>query len=138
MTTINYSKERIKGNLTMGIGFIFIGVLLILLSEGMDQWKIMSLDAIGIGHIFVGIFLFAVYLFENKKQYLTVKNGEIIKNTMFPQKTKLTDIKSVRHFAGDIKLMTENGELIIDAQIVNPTSLVAFQNELKIYNLPSN
>lgn len=84
MTTIKYSKERIKSNLTMGIVFIFIGVLLIILSTGIGEWKNISLDAIGIAQIFVGIFMFLVYLFENKKQYLTFKNGEIVKNTLFP------------------------------------------------------
>ena len=138
MTTIKYSKERIKSNLTMGIVFISIGILLIVLSEGMGEWNHISLETIGIAQIFVGIFMFLVYLFENKKQYLTFKNGEIVKNTLFPKKVKISDIKSVRSFAGDIKLITENGTFIIDAQIADPTSLLAFENELKSYNFPSN
>lgn len=122
----------------MGIVFIFIGTLLILLSTGIGEWKNISLDAIGIAQIFVGIFMFLVYLFENKKQYVTFKNGEIIKNTLFPKKIKLSYIKSIRHFSGDIRLVTANGALVIDGQIVDPTSLAVFQSKLKAYNFPSN
>lgn len=122
----------------MGIVFIFIGTLLILLSTGIGEWKNISLDAIGIAQIFVNIFMFLVYLFENKKQYVTFKNGEIIKNTLFPKKIKLSDIKSIKHFSGDIRLVTANGTLVIDAQIVDPTSLAVLENTLKTYNFPSN
>lgn len=122
----------------MAIGFSLIGLILILLSSGMGEWKNISLETIGIAQIFVGIFMFLVYRYEDKKQYMTFKNGEIIKNTLFPKKIKLSDIKSISRFAGDIKLITENGAFIIDAQVADPTSLLAFENELKTFNLPSD
>lgn len=68
MTTIRYSKARLKSNLTMAIGFSLIGVILVLLSDGMGEWKNISPNEIGIGQIFVGIFMFLVYRYEDKKQ----------------------------------------------------------------------
>lgn len=119
----------------MGIFFVAIGIILVLLSFITSEWKEISLASIGIGQMGAGIFMFIIYYFENRKQYLTLKNGELIKNTLFPKKIKLTEIKSIREFAGDLKLITEKNEFVIDTQIVEPNSLIELKNELKNYNL---
>ncbi|TYC09251.1 hypothetical protein ES677_13265 [Bizionia gelidisalsuginis] len=134
MTKIRYSKERLRSNLRMGIFFVTIGIILVLLSF-IIKWKEISLASIGIGQILAGIPMFMIYYFENKKQYLTLKNGELIKNALFPKKIKLKEVKSIREFAGDLKLITEKTEFIIDTQIVEPNSLMELKNELKNYNL---
>jgi hypothetical protein len=64
-----------------------------------------------------------------------MENGELIKNTLFPKKIKLYEIKSIREFAGDLKLITEKSEFVIDIQIMEPNSLIELKNELKSYNL---
>jgi len=119
----------------MGIFFVAIGIILVLLSFIISEWKEISLASIGIGQIGAGIFMFLIYYFENRNQYLTLKNGELIKNTPFPKKIKLAEIKSIKEFAGDLKLITQKTEFIIDTQIVEPNSLVELKNELKNYNL---
>jgi membrane associated rhomboid family serine protease len=86
MTKIRYSKERLRGNSRMGIFFLAIGIILVLLSFVIPEWKEISLASIGIGQIGAGILMFMIYYFENRKQYLTLKNGELIKNTLFPKK----------------------------------------------------
>jgi len=134
MTKIRYSKERLRSNLRMGIFFVTIGIILVLLSF-IIKWEEISLASIGIGQILAGIPMFILYYFEKKKQYLTLKSGELIKNTLFPKKIKLNEVKSIREFAGDLKLITEKNEFIIDTQIVEPTSLLKLKNELKNYNL---
>lgn len=134
MTKIRYSKERLRSNLRMGIFFVTIGIILVLLSSIIKCTEI-SLASIGIGQILAGIPMFIIYYFENKKQYLTLKNGELIKNTLFPKKIKLKEVKSIREFAGDLKLITEKNEFIIDTQIVEPNSLLELKNELKNYSL---
>ena len=79
--------------------------------------------------------MFIIYYFENRKQCLTLKDGELIKNTLFPKKIKLSEVKSIREFAGDLKLITQKSEFIIDTQIIEPNSLAELKNELKNYNL---
>ena len=79
--------------------------------------------------------MFIIYYFENRKQCLTLKDGELIKNTLFPKKIKLSEVKSTREFAGDLKLITQKSEFIIDTQIIEPNSLAELKNELKNYNL---
>tara|TARA_B110000208_G_scaffold124064_1_gene151354 strand:- start:212 stop:622 length:411 start_codon:yes stop_codon:yes gene_type:complete len=135
MTKIRYSKERLRSNSRMGIFFVSIGIILVMLSFITSEWKEISLASIGIGQIGAGIVMFIIYYFENRKQYLTLKNGELIKNSLFPKKIKLAEIISIKEFAGDLKLITQNTEFIIDTQIVEPNSLEELKNELKNCNL---
>ncbi len=58
----------------------------VLLSFMTSVWKEISLAFIGIEQIGAGLFMFIIYYFENRKQYLTLKNGELIKNSLFPKK----------------------------------------------------
>ena len=135
MTKIRYTKERLRSNSRMGIFFVAIGIILVLLSFITSEWKEISLASIGIGQIGAGLFIFIIYYFENRKQYLTLKNGELIKNTLFPKKIKLSELKSIREFAGDLRLIAQKTEFIIDTQIIEPNSLAELKNELKNYNL---
>jgi len=122
----------------MGLFFLALGIILIILSFITGEWKTISLKSIGIGQFAAGIFMLIIYYYENKKQYLTLKNGELIKNTLLTKKIKLTEIISIRQFAAELRLTTEKGEFIIDTQIVDPTSLAELKNELKNYNLTWN
>jgi len=135
MTKIRYTKERLRSNSRMRIFFVSIGIILVMLSFITSEWKEISLASIGIGQIGAGIVMFIIYYFENRKQYLTLKNGELIKNSLFPKKIKLAEIISIKEFAGDLKLITQNTEFIIDTQIVEPNSLEELKNELKNCNL---
>ena len=135
MTKIRYSKDRLRSNSRMGIFFVTIGIILVLLSFITSQWKEISFASIGIGQIGAGIFMFMIYYFENRKQYLSLKNGELIKNGLFPKKIKLAEIKSIKEFAGTLKLVTQKTEFIIDTQIIEPNSLMELKTELKNYNL---
>ncbi len=112
-----------------------IGISAVLIAFFTGEWRSVSLNSIGIGQISAGVFMLALYYFENKKQYLTLKNGDIIKNTLFPSKINLDDVKSIREFAGDIKLITERKEFVIDTQIIDPNSLSKLKHELKKLNL---
>lgn len=114
----------------MGILFVTLGVLIVLISFVTGEFKSISLSSLGIGHIGAGIFMLIVHYFENKKQYLTLENGVLIKNTLPPKKIRLTEIKSIREFAGDLKLAPENNKFVINAQIIEPISLAKLKNEL--------
>lgn len=131
MTKIRYTKKRLKSNLTLAIFFMAIGLIAVLIAYLTG----ISIYTIGIGQISAGLFVLALYYFEYKKQYLTLKNGEIVKNTLFPKKIKFNEIKSIREFAGDIKLISETEKFVIDTQIIDPISLEELKNELKKHSL---
>ena len=135
MTKIRYSKVRLRSNLRMGISFISFGIILVLLSFVTGEWKEISIRSVGVGQFGAGIYMLILYYFENRKQYLTMENGELTKNMLFPKKIKLNQIKLIREFAGDLKLISDKNEFVIDTQIIEPNSLVELKNELNKYNL---
>lgn len=83
----------------------------------------------------VGIFMLGYYYFEFKKQYLTIKSGQLIKNTLIPKKIDLDQVRSIREFSGDYTLKTDKGELVINTQIIEPKSLANLKTELKKLNV---
>lgn len=135
MIKFKYRKERLRNNLKMGIFFVSIGIILILFSFVIKNTKSISFLSIGVGEILAGISMFIIYYFENKRQYLTLKNEILIKNTLFPKKIKLSEIKTIREFANNLKLITHNTEFIINTQIIEPNSLKALKAILENHNL---
>lgn len=136
MKKIKYTEKRLRNNLRMGLFFIAIGItsflLPYLISVGGFEFLF---KAVGIGEIAGGIFTLILYYFENKNQYLTLKNGELIKHTLIPKRVNLAGVKSIKEFAGDIKLIMDGKEFIIDTQVIEAGSLLELRNELKQYNL---
>ena len=138
MIKIKYSIKRLKSKLKTGLIFMSFGIILVLISFVTAGFINILLIIIGITQISNGVLLFIIYCFESKKQYLTLKNGELIKNTLIPKRIMLTEIISIREFAGDLKLITDKGELLIDTQIITSNSLAELKNELKGYNIKWN
>lgn len=136
MKKIKYTEGRLKNNLRMGLFFIAIGIASFLLPYIINTGRFEFLfKAVGIGEIAGGIFTLILYYFENKNQYLTLKNGELIKHTLIPKRVNLAEVKSIKEFAGDIKLIMDGKVFIIDTQVIEPGSLLELRNELKQYNL---
>lgn len=82
MKKIKYTEKRLRNNLRMGLFFIAIGITSFLLPYLINVGGFEFLfKAVGIGEIAGGIFTLILYYFENKNQYLTLKNGELIKHT---------------------------------------------------------
>lgn len=91
--------------------------------------------AVGIGEIAGGIFGLVIYYYESKNQYLTFKNGKLIKHTLIPKRVNLAEVKSVKEFAGDIRLIMDEKEFIINTNLIEPSSLLELRSELVSYRL---
>ncbi|APY00060.1 hypothetical protein [Lacinutrix venerupis] len=131
MQKIRYSKERLKSNLRIGLFFLITGIVLLIISITTTKWEEVSIFSIGFGQALAGIFMLIIYYFENKLQYLTITNGEIVKNTLFFKKIKISEIKLTKEFAGDLILKTDKEEFLINTQIIEPASLTYLKNSLK-------
>ena len=70
-----------------------------------------------------------------KKQYLTISRGILTKNTGISKKINLSEISSIKKFAGDYKLKTSKAELIINTEIIDRNSLTKLNTELEKLNL---
>lgn len=73
--------------------------------------------------------------FENKKQYLIFKNGKLVKTACSRKKRNRTEVKSIREFAGDLKIFTNKEGFLIDTSIINLISLIKLKNEFKKHTL---
>ena len=59
------------------------------------------------GFIFLGLLNLVTYFFYNYKQYLTIKNDILTKNTLIPKKISLSEIITIKKLSGDYILITE-------------------------------
>lgn len=136
MKKIKYTEKKLRNNFRMGLIFILLGIIFFLVPYVVRVGKYEFLfKAVGIGEIAGGIFGLVIYYYESKNQYLTFKNGELIKHTLIPKRLNLADVISVKEFAGDIRLILDEKEFIIDTNLIESNSLLELRNELKQYEL---
>lgn len=112
---IRYKKKRLRFYLVMTIVWLIFAMISLIYSD-FDNWT--AYFWLGISSMYIGM-----YSFSYVKQYLTVENGVIYKNQPFTKKISLNDIKSIKKFAGDYILKTDNSELTINTQIIDENSL---------------
>ncbi len=120
---IRYKKKYLKSRLIFGIGFPLLGLAAILLDDNPSIFFY--------GYFLIGFIGLATYLFEKQKQYLSIENGILTKNTLFPKKIHLADIILIKKFAGDLTLITEKEKLVINIDLIDEESFVNLELLLK-------
>ena len=90
-----------------------------------------------INYVFLifGILYFGTFLFENKKQYLTIEKGVITKNKLIPEKIKLNEITQLKKLPGEYILKTDSSELRINTELIEEKSLQELNAVLDKLNL---
>ena len=118
---ILYSKKRRKYDLFYTIFCLLIGILSLFFSET--------------NHIFIYLYmplgLISLYRYIKVKYYLTIENNLIKQNYIFGKKIDLSEIKSIKHFAGEYILRTDTRKMRIDIGSVEKSSLAELRDELK-------
>src|SRR5690625_3153879 len=111
MKKIKYTEKRLRINFRIGLIFIALGIIFFLVPYvvGVGKYEFLF-KAVGIGEIAGGIFGLVIYYYESKNQYLTIKNGELIKHTLNPKRVNLADVKSDKKLADDIRLIMDEKE----------------------------
>lgn len=118
---ILYSKKRRKYDLFQGLFWILIGILGVFFSE---KNNILFYLYTPMGFIYL-------YLYIKVKYYLTIENNIIKQNYIFGKKIDLSEIKSIKHFAGEYILRTDTRKMRIDIGSVEKSSLAELRDELK-------
>ena len=118
---ILYSKKRRKYELFQGIFWILLFILGVLFSDRKNVFFYLNL-IMGLIHI---------YLYLKVKYYLTLENNIIKQNYIFGKKIDLSEIKSIKHFAGEYILRTDTRKMRIDIGSVEKSSLAELRDELK-------
>lgn len=111
---IKYSKKRLNYNLIFGLIWLLIFVAYLFLKTN---------SFLKYGYLFIGILFLSTYFFEKTKQYLTIENGVITKNQLFPKRIELDKITDIRYFAGEYKLISDTSEMRIITSIIEKQSL---------------
>ena len=120
--TIVCLKKQLGIKLIFGI--IWMTYFIIRLAIDEVHW-------IDYGWIVIALAYFINYFYQKKYNYVTIKNGIINVNGPFGKKLNLTEIKQIKTFAGDYILKTENKELTINTQLIEPNSLAELNKELE-------
>ena len=118
---ILYNKKRRKYELFQGIFWILLFVLGILFSDRKNVFFYLYL-IMGLIHI---------YLHLKVKHYLSIENNIIKQNYIFGKKMDLSEIKSIKHFAGEYILRTYKRKMTINISWVDQSSLLDLTTELK-------
>ena len=111
---IKYSKKRLSYNLVFGLIWLLIFSAYLFLNSN---------SYLKFGYLFIGVLFLSTYIFEKSKHYLTIENGVITKNKLFPKRMQLDKISDVRYFAGEYKLISDTSEMRIMTQFIDKDSL---------------
>lgn len=122
---ILYSKKKRKYDLFQGIFWILLFIVGVLFSDRKNIFFYLNL-IMGLIHI---------YLYLKVKYYLSIENNEIKQNYIFGKKINLSEIISIKHFAGEYILRTDTRKMTINISWVDESSLIDLKGELKKLNV---
>ena len=118
---ILYSKERRKYDLFYTIFCLLIGMLSLFFSETNHMFF----------YLYMPLGLISLYRYIKVKYYLIVEKGVLKQNYIFGKKIDLSEIKSIKHFAGEYILRTDKRKMTINISWVDQSSLLDLKDELK-------
>jgi hypothetical protein len=75
--------------------------------------------------------LISLYRYIKVKYYLIIEKDVLKQNYIFGKKMELSEIKSIKHFAGEYILRTDTRKMKINISLVDQSSLVDLKCELK-------
>lgn len=118
---ILYSKKKRKYDLFQGIFWILLFAIGVLFSDRKNVFFYLNL-IMGLVHI---------YLYLKVKYYLIIEKDVLKQNYIFGKKMELSEIKSIKHFAGEYILRTDKRKMRIDIGSIDQSSLLDLKGELK-------
>ena len=118
---ILYSKKRRKYDLYYTIFCLLIGILSLFFSETNHMFF----------YLYMPLGLISLYRYIKVKYYLITEKGVLKQNYIFGKKIDLSEIKSIKHFAGEYILRTDKRKLTINISWVDQSSLLNLTTELK-------
>ena len=118
---ILYSKKRRKYDLFYTIFCLLIGVLSLFFSETNHKFF----------YFYMTLGLISLYRYIKVKYYLIIEKDVLKQNYIFGKKMELSEIKSIKHFAGEYILRTDTRKMRIDIGSIDQSSLLDLKGELK-------
>ncbi|QDH80701.1 hypothetical protein FKX85_17300 [Echinicola soli] len=123
---IRYSRKRLRQYLIFGSLWFILGIAALVYNAE---------NVFSYGYLLAGILYFVIYLFENTKQYLTIRQGIITKKHLIPKKINIKDIIHLKKFDGKYILKTIATEMKINMELIEEKSLVKLKAVLENLNV---
>ena len=118
---ILYSRKKRKYDLSYTIFCLLIGILSLFFSETNHKFL----------YLYMPLGLISLYRYIKVKYYLIIEKDVLKQNYIFGKKIDLSEIKSIKHFAGEYILRTDTGKMKIDIGSIEKSSLAELRDELK-------
>lgn len=135
---IYYKPSVLYNNRMIALLFMGLGLVLFIISLIFDDAKDISWFSIGLGEFIVGILMFAYHKYEVYKQYLTLTETSIKKNTLFGKEVQFKDVNQVKEFANEITVISKSSQIVIDTEVIQPESLKRLKKALHNKRLSIN
>jgi len=130
--TIEFKNKHERQTIWLFLGtiWVIIGSFKIFESEQFEWTNMWFL-------ILAVIFVFALF-YRKRKQYLTLENGVISKNSIFHKPLKMSEIKRIEKKSKKYILKTDLRKFTIDTKIIAEKSLSELNAELEKLNVEWN
>ena len=127
---IRYKEINSKSNKKLSLFYIIGGVVLLSISLFFtDNYNLLLSQSIA-------LIFYSINKLTIRKGYATLKGDELRINQLFGKKINLTNVDSIRRFAGDFIFKNRNKEiLILDTQKCNSEDLQLLMKEIDTKNI---
>ena len=130
--TIEFKNKRERQTIWLFLGVIWIIMGLFKVFEPEQfEWK-------NTWFLILAIIFVYVLFYRKRKQYLTLENGVISKNSLFHKPLKMSEIKRIEKKSKKYILKTDLRKFTIDTKIIAEKSLSELNTELKKLNVEWN
>jgi len=123
---IYFKKKRLNFRLFNGIASLGMGLISILSDFQfffVYSWLILGLLEIG------------TWYYQNKFQYLQIKNNVLTKNSLFPKSIELSEITAIRKYRNSFLIESKEQNIKIYKDVISTDSLYQltdFLNQIKV------
>jgi hypothetical protein len=119
---IKYKQKRVKNHLIFGMVWFVLGIIGVIFNPSIFTY----------GYLLIGLLYIIAYFFENRKQYLTIENDIIIRNTIPKKSFDLKSLTRINRNSSGIKLISEtSNDLLIRTPLIEEDSLRELKTFLK-------
>jgi len=123
---IYYQKKKLNYKLYTGIGFLIIGIAIVLLN---------NFHLIYYAWPLLGLLQLATWYYEKKHQYLYITDNTLTKNSLFPKTINLNELTAIWKLRSSFTLETKNTKIKIDKDLIEDESLYKltdFLNQIEL------
>ena len=125
---IDYTRKHKRINLILGLVWIVFFAV---------DWILDDTPGWGrYGWLVIGITYIGIYLYQSRARYLSINADTIRVNAPWGKQMRISEIRTVRRFAGDYILKSQGRELVINTQIMAPESLDRLNAEIEKAGIP--